>query len=52
MPGGVFCFQDPMTDSLHVPVLLAPILARAEGAARVVDVTLGHGGHAAAFLAA
>ncbi|MBK9548958.1 MAG: 16S rRNA (cytosine(1402)-N(4))-methyltransferase [Gemmatimonadetes bacterium] len=41
-----------MTDALHVPVLLAPILARAEGATRVVDGTLGHGGHAAAFLAA
>ncbi len=41
-----------MTDALHVPVLLAPILARAEGASRVVDGTLGHGGHAAAFLAA
>lgn len=52
MPGGVFCFQDPMNDALHVPVLLAPILARAEGATRVVDGTLGHGGHAAAFLAA
>ena len=35
----------------HVPVLLEPILARARGSARVVDATLGHGGHAAAFLA-
>ena len=34
----------------HVPVLLAPILERAAGARRVVDATLGHGGHAAAFL--
>ena len=40
-----------MTDlPLHVPVLLAPIRARALGAGRVVDATLGHGGHAAAFL--
>lgn len=36
----------------HVPVLLAPILERATGARRVVDATLGHGGHAQAFLAA
>jgi 16S rRNA (cytosine1402-N4)-methyltransferase len=43
--------MDPMTDTLHVPVLLEPILARAAGATRVVDGTLGHGGHAAAFLA-
>lgn len=35
----------------HVPVLLAPILARAAGAVRVVDATLGHGGHAEGFLA-
>jgi 16S rRNA (cytosine1402-N4)-methyltransferase len=36
----------------HVPVLLEPILARARevGARRVVDATLGHGGHAAGFL--
>jgi len=41
-----------MTDpALHVPVLLEPIRARALGAGRVVDATLGHGGHAAAFLA-
>jgi 16S rRNA (cytosine1402-N4)-methyltransferase len=41
-----------MTDpALHVPVLLDPIRARALGAGRVVDATLGHGGHAAAFLA-
>lgn len=37
--------------ALHVPVLLAPILERARGAKRVVDATLGHGGHAAGFLA-
>ena len=41
-----------MTDSgFHVPVLLDPIRARALGAGRVVDATLGHGGHSAAFLA-
>lgn len=36
----------------HVPVLLREILAAAAGARRVVDATLGDGGHAAAFLAA
>lgn len=36
----------------HVPVLAAPLLAIAAGARRVVDATLGHGGHAALFLAA
>ncbi|HEY4322110.1 MAG TPA: 16S rRNA (cytosine(1402)-N(4))-methyltransferase RsmH [Gemmatimonadales bacterium] len=36
----------------HLPVLLDPILERARGAGRVVDATLGHGGHAEAFLAA
>jgi len=36
-------------ESLHLPVLLAPILERARDARRVVDGTLGHGGHAAAF---
>jgi len=30
----------------HLPVLLAPILERARGSARIVDATLGHGGHA------
>lgn len=41
-----------MTDSgFHVPVLLDLIRARALGAGRVVDATLGHGGHAAAFRA-
>lgn len=40
-----------MTDpsSLHVPVLIEPIVQRARGARRVVDATLGHGGHAEAF---
>jgi 16S rRNA (cytosine1402-N4)-methyltransferase len=35
----------------HVPVLLEPIIGRARevGAQRVVDATLGHGGHAAAL---
>ncbi len=37
--------------TFHVPVLLAPILAAAHGAARVVDATLGDGGHSAALLA-
>ena len=35
---------------LHQPVLLAPILERARGALRIVDATLGHGGHAAGFI--
>jgi 16S rRNA (cytosine1402-N4)-methyltransferase len=34
-------------DAVHRPVLLAPVLAAAEGARRVVDATLGDGGHAA-----
>jgi 16S rRNA (cytosine1402-N4)-methyltransferase len=34
----------------HVPVLLEPVLAAAEGARRAVDATLGDGGHAAALL--
>jgi 16S rRNA (cytosine1402-N4)-methyltransferase len=41
-----------MADSanpLHVPVLLAPVLAAAAGASRVVDATLGDGGHAEAL---
>lgn len=33
----------------HIPVLAGPILARAAGARRVVDATLGHGGHAELF---
>jgi 16S rRNA (cytosine1402-N4)-methyltransferase len=33
----------------HVPVLLGQVLAAAEGADRVVDATLGDGGHAAAL---
>jgi 16S rRNA (cytosine1402-N4)-methyltransferase len=36
----------------HVPVLAEPIAALASGAARVVDATLGDGGHAALFRAA
>ena len=38
--------------SYHTPVLLSPIIERARDSKRVVDGTLGHGGHAAAFLAA
>jgi 16S rRNA (cytosine1402-N4)-methyltransferase len=34
-------------DPVHRPVLLAPVLAAAAGARRVVDATLGDGGHAA-----
>lgn len=34
----------------HIPVLLDPIRAAARGARRVVDATLGHGGHAEMFL--
>ena len=40
------------TSVYHLPVLLEPVLAAARGARRVVDATLGDGGHAAAFLAA
>jgi 16S rRNA (cytosine1402-N4)-methyltransferase len=39
------------TAPVHVPVLLAPVLAAAAGARRVVDATLGDGGHAASLLA-
>ena len=35
----------------HAPVLLEPVLAAAHGARRVVDATLGDGGHAGVFLA-
>jgi 16S rRNA (cytosine1402-N4)-methyltransferase len=35
--------------SLHVPVLLGPVLEAAAGGARAVDATLGHGGHASAL---
>lgn len=37
--------------TLHEPVLLAEVLAAAAGARRVVDATLGHGGHAGALRA-
>lgn len=36
-------------DSFHQPVLLDAVLRAAEGSVRVVDATLGHGGHAAAL---
>lgn len=39
-----------MTHTFHQPVLCDEILAAAAGARRVVDATLGDGGHAAAFL--
>jgi 16S rRNA (cytosine1402-N4)-methyltransferase len=38
------------TSTYHVPVLLPQVLSAAAGARRVVDATLGDGGHAAAFL--
>jgi 16S rRNA (cytosine1402-N4)-methyltransferase len=38
------------TSTFHLPVLLEPVQAAARGARRVVDATLGDGGHAAAFL--
>jgi 16S rRNA (cytosine1402-N4)-methyltransferase len=38
--------------SYHMPVLLDPVLATAQGARRVVDATLGDGGHASALLEA
>jgi 16S rRNA (cytosine1402-N4)-methyltransferase len=34
---------------VHLPVLLAPVLAAAERARRIVDATLGDGGHAEAL---
>jgi 16S rRNA (cytosine1402-N4)-methyltransferase len=39
-----------LDSTYHVPVLLAPVLDAARGARRVVDATLGDGGHAAALL--
>src|SRR4051812_14533175 len=39
-----------LSSTFHVPVLLEPVLAAARGAHRVVDATLGDGGHAEAFL--
>jgi 16S rRNA (cytosine1402-N4)-methyltransferase len=38
--------------ALHQPVLLGPVLEAARGARRVVDATLGHGGHAQALRSA
>ena len=35
--------------TIHVPVLIGPVLAAARGRSRAVDGTLGHGGHAAAL---
>ena len=39
-----------MSLAYHVPVLLDAVLAAAAGAARVVDATVGDGGHAGALL--
>ncbi|MDX2194111.1 MAG: 16S rRNA (cytosine(1402)-N(4))-methyltransferase RsmH [Gemmatimonadales bacterium] len=44
--------DDAAAPAYHVPVLAEPILALGAGARRVVDGTLGHGGHAQRFLAA
>jgi len=41
-----------VTQAFHLPVLLDPILAAFREARRIVDGTLGDGGHAEAFLAA
>jgi 16S rRNA (cytosine1402-N4)-methyltransferase len=43
----------PVPPPSHLPVLLDPVIARAReaGVRRVVDATLGHGGHAAALRA-
>ncbi|MCA9902590.1 MAG: 16S rRNA (cytosine(1402)-N(4))-methyltransferase RsmH [Anaerolineae bacterium] len=41
-----------MTDASHIPVLLEPILEALLPAQRVIDGTLGAGGHSAALLAA
>jgi 16S rRNA (cytosine1402-N4)-methyltransferase len=43
---------DSAASALHRPVLLDAVLRAAEGARRVVDATLGHGGHAEALRAA
>ena len=48
-------FEPDMTEktsTYHLPVLLKPVLTAARAARRVVDATLGDGGHAAAFLEA
>jgi len=39
-----------LRSTYHVPVLLEPVRAAAQGAKRAVDATLGDGGHAAALL--
>lgn len=38
--------------TFHLPVLLGPVLAAAQGARRAVDATLGDGGHSSALRAA
>ena len=48
----LFLDSDAMTFAFHRPVLLGPVLAAAHGARRVVDGTLGDGGHAEALLQA
>jgi 16S rRNA (cytosine1402-N4)-methyltransferase len=46
------CFipEQMLQQSFHVPVLLEPVRAAAGGARRIVDATLGDGGHAAGLL--
>jgi 16S rRNA (cytosine1402-N4)-methyltransferase len=41
---------NPTSSRFHVPVLLPAVLRAALGARRIVDATLGDGGHAAALL--
>src|SRR5690348_16429452 len=43
---------DSAASALHRPVLVDAVLRAADGARRVVDATLGHGGHAEALRAA
>jgi 16S rRNA (cytosine1402-N4)-methyltransferase len=40
---------NPISSTYHLPVLLPAVLRVAQGARRVVDATLGDGGHAAAL---
>ncbi len=42
--------QFPLMTAFHLPVLLAEVLDTARGARRIVDGTLGDGGHAECFL--
>ena len=44
--------QSAVTGSFHLPVMLDAVLSAASGAKRIVDGTVGDGGHAEALLAA